>query len=213
MVGTVSLLGALLALSKLLVLVPSLLLVPFSYWKVLLRAFRAESVAALLVLFTYFPGRAIESLWPWYGQALGHFVHLLSSVFVSGLGYVGNVNPTLTGPDLDVTIILGCSGINGIELFDYLFGAMAVLDWNRFHKGRLLAGYFLGLFAMLLGNALRISCLVVFGNRGFAQAVARYHISAGWIFFSIVFLIYLSLTYKWMLQGKSLLSTEAHTAS
>jgi exosortase/archaeosortase family protein len=207
--GTVTLLGTFLALGKLSVLVPSILLLPFSGWRELLRTFRAESMAFLLVLFTYFPGRAIESLWPWYGQVLGHFVHLLSSVFVKGLGYVGNLNPTLTGPDLDVTIILACSGMNGIELFDYLFGAMTVLDWNRLRKGRLLAGYFLGLFAMLLGNTLRITSLVVLGNRGFAGIVARYHISAGWIFFSIVFLVYLSLTYAWMLKQKSPFPTEA----
>jgi exosortase/archaeosortase family protein len=115
------------------------------------------------------------------------------------------LNPTLTGPHLDVTIILACSGINGIELFDYLFCAVAILDWNRLQKGRALAGYFLGLFAMLFGNALRITSLVVFGNRGFAELVAHYHIAAGWIFFSVVFLAYLSMTYAWMLTKRTLL--------
>ena len=165
--------------------------------------YRAESTAAFVVLFTYFPGRLIEALWPWYGQALGRLVYMLSRTLAHGIGYIANLEPTLTGPDLNVTIVLACSGMNGIELFDYLFGAMAVLDWNRVQKGRLLAGYFLGLLAMLLGNALRIVCLVVFGNRGFANLVAHYHIAAGWIFFSAVFLVYLSMTYGWMLKKEN----------
>ena len=201
--GTITILGALFAVAKLSVLAPTILLLPLSRWKELLSPYRAEIAAAFIVLLTYFPGRAIEELWPWYGQALGRFVYTFSRIFAHGIGFVGNSNPTLTGPDLDVTIILACSGINGIELFDYLFGAVAILDWNRLRKGRALAGYFLGLFAMLFGNALRITSLVVFGNRGFAELVAHYHIAAGWIFFSVVFLVYLSATYTWMLKKKS----------
>ena len=164
--------------------------------------YRAEGIAALVVLLTYFPGRAMDAAWPWYGQGLGRFVHALSRIFVPGVGYISDLNPTLTGADLDVTILLGCSGLNGIELFGYLFGGMAILDWNRLRKGRALAGYFAGVLAMLLGNALRITSLVVLGNRGFAEIVSRYHISAGWIFFSVVFLLYLSMTYRWMLKRR-----------
>src|SRR6267143_1511385 len=60
-----------------------------------------------------------------------------------------------------------------------------------------------GLVAMLLGNAIRITSFVVLGNHGFAEVVSRFHISAGWIFFSVVFLDYLSLTYSWMLGKRS----------
>jgi exosortase/archaeosortase family protein len=91
----------------------------------------------------------------------------------AGLAYLGDSNPTLSGPDLDVTIVPECSGINGLELFDYLFGVVAVLDWNRLRKGRVLFAYGTGLFAMLLGNAIRITCFV--------------------------FLVYLSMVYGWML--------------
>ena len=205
-VGTASVLGSLVALWKLAVLAPTILLLPLLRWKELWSPYRAEIVAALIVLLTFFPGRAIEELWPWYGQGLGRFVYALSRVFVRRIGYIGSSDPTLTGPDLDVTIVLACSGINGIELFDYLFGAVAVLDWNRLQKGRALAGYFLGLFSMLLGNALRITSFVVFGNRGFADLVAHYHIAAGWLFFSVVFLVYLSLTYGWMLKKGTVLA-------
>jgi len=141
-------------------------------------------------------------MWPWYGQMLGRFVHALARLFVPRLAYVADPSPTLGGPYLDVTIVPDCSGINGLELFDYLFALAAFLDWNRLRKGRALLCYFAGLFSMLFGNAIRITSFVVLGNHGFAESISRFHISAGWIFFSIVFLVYLSMTYSWMVGGK-----------
>lgn len=59
--------------------------------------------------------------------------------------------------------------------------------------------YGTGLFAMLLGNVIRITGFVGLGNHGFADSVSRFHISAGRIFFSVVFFVYLSMMYGWML--------------
>jgi exosortase/archaeosortase family protein len=196
--------GTLLAASKLCVLAPTIVLFPFAAWKKISAIYFPEAIAGLVVLLTFFPSRALQTLWPWYGQALGRFVHALARIFVPGLAYIADPNPTLGGPELDVTIIPECSGISGVELFDYLFGLVALLDWNRLRKGRLLAAYFAGLCAMLLGNALRIISLVVLGNHGFSESVARFHISAGWVFFSAVFLVYLSMTYAWMLGKRSI---------
>jgi exosortase/archaeosortase family protein len=201
--GRVSLGGTLLAGMKLCVLAPTLALLPRVQWRRILSLYTAEAIAGLVVLITFFPRRTLESLWPWYGQVLGRFVYLLASFMVPGLGYIRSLTPTLTGPDLDVTIILDCSGINGFELFDLLFGLVVILDWNRLYKRRIFVAYFTGLFAMFLGNALRITSFVVLGNHGFAESITRIHIAAGWIFFSIVFLVYLCLTYGWMLNKKS----------
>jgi exosortase/archaeosortase family protein len=151
------------------------------------------------VLVSFFPRRLFEALWPWYGQFLGHIVYFLSWPFVAGLRYVNTSDPTLAARALDVTIIPGCSGVNGIELFDLLFALMVVCDWPRLNKGRTLLAYVLGVIAMILGNALRITCFVVLGNHGFADFVARFHVNAGWLFFSTVFLIFLVLTYRWIL--------------
>jgi len=176
-----------------------MLLFTLAAWKKVATIYFPEAIAALVVLLTFFPSRALEALWPWYGQLLGRFVHRLARVFVPELAYLADANPTLSGPDLDVTIIPECSGINGLELFDYLFGIVMFLDWNRLRRRRALFAYGAGLFAMLLGNAIRNTSFVVLGNHGFAESVARFHISAGWIFFSAVFLVYLSMTYSWML--------------
>ena len=167
---------------------PTILLFPLAAWKRMATIYFPEAIAALVVLLTYFPSRALEALWPWYGQLLRRFVYTLARIFVPGLAYLGDPNPTLSGPDLDVTIVPECSGINGLELFDYLFGVVVFLDWNRLSKGRALFAYSAGLLAMLFGNAIRITSFVGLGNHGFAESASRFHISAGWIFFSIVFL-------------------------
>jgi exosortase/archaeosortase family protein len=111
------------------------------------------------------------------------------------------LTPTLAGPDLDVTILLACSGITGVELFDYLFAFVVLLDWNRLRKGRSLLAYFAGIAVIVFGNALRITSFVVLGNHGFAKFVARFHLSAGRIFFTLVFLAYLSLIYRHLLSS------------
>jgi exosortase/archaeosortase family protein len=201
--GAPTVMGALLAVLKLCVLAPALLLFSMETWKGLLRTYSPEAIAGAIVLLTFFPSRMLQETWPWYGRALGRLVYLVARIFVAGLTYFPDANPTIGGPDLDVTIVPDCSGLNGVELFDYLFSFVAVLDWNRLRKDRALIGYFLGLFAMLFGNAVRITFFVVLGNHGYAETVSRFHISAGWVFFSVVFLTYLSLTYGWMLGKRS----------
>ena len=199
--GTVSDAGRIIAGLKLSVLAPTLVLLPWSQWGNLARAYAAEGIAGVVVLFTFFPSRIIAAAWPWYGQVLGKTVFYVSGLFVSGLSYTPALNPTVHGPDLDVTVLLACSGITGIELFDYLFALIAFLDWNRLRKGRTLAAYSAGIAVIVIGNALRVSSFVVFGNHGFAETVARYHQSAGSFFFSLLFLAYLSLTYRKILIG------------
>jgi exosortase/archaeosortase family protein len=194
--------GALLAAGKLCVLVPTLILFPLATWRKIVRIYFPEAIAGLVVLLTFFPRRALQAGWPFYGQVLGRFVHIVARVLVPRLVYLADLNPTLSGPELDVTIVPECSGINGLELFDYLFGVVALVDWNRLKKYRAVWAYFAGLLAMLLGNAIRIISFVVLGNRGYSESVSRFHISAGWIFFSAVFLVYLSMTYGWMVSKR-----------
>jgi exosortase/archaeosortase family protein len=207
--GTSSIAGWMTAALKLSVLLPTLLLLPLAQWRMLSRVYATEGIAALVVLFTFFPSRILGAIWPWYGQALGRLVFVFSSFFVHGLAYTSALMPALHGKDLDVTILLACSGISGIELFDYLFAFVVLMDWNRLRKGRTLLAYFAGIAVMFLSNALRISALVILGNRGFADAVVRFHLSAGWIFFSVVFLAYLCLTYRHLLTSTPAISGSA----
>ena len=63
--------------------------------------------------------------------------------------------------------------------------------------------YFVGNAVILVANVLRISLLVIVGNRiGPRYATGTFHVNAGWVFFSIVNLIFLALTYSWLLDRK-----------
>ena len=199
LIGTTSLTGWIAAALKLSVLLPTLLLLPANRWKALATAYAAEGAAALLVLFTFFPGRILAAIWPWYGRLLGKLVFFSSQLFVHGISYSNALTPTIHGPGLDVTILQACSGISGIELFDYLFAFVALVDWNRLRKGRLLVAYIAGIAFILAGNGMRIVSFVVLGNDGYAELVARFHLTAGWVFFSVLFLVYLSSIYRKLL--------------
>jgi exosortase/archaeosortase family protein len=199
--GTSTTGGWIVAALKLSVLAPTFLLLPSAEWRVFWRVYKAEALAAIVVLLTFFPSRVINSIWPWYGQALGKFVFFLSQTVVPSLAYRSSLTPTLAGPHLDVTILLACSGIDGVKLFDCLFAFVVFLDWNRLRKGRALLAYFAGIAVIIFGNALRITSFVVLGNNGFAEFVARHHLSAGSIFFNLVFLAYLSLIYRHLLSS------------
>ena len=202
-VGTVSRAGWFIACLKLLVLAPTLALFPRKYWRTLLGTYPAELTAGMIALFTFIPTRIFQAMWPWYSQLLGKFCFALASLFVPAITYSPALTPTLGGSHLDLTILPACSGLSGIELFDCLFLFMTILDWNRLRKGRTVVAYFSGLGVMLFSNALRITTLFVFGNRGLADFVAHFHVSAGWLFFSIVFVSYLAFTYRSLLIPKS----------
>jgi exosortase/archaeosortase family protein len=187
------------AACKFVVFLPSVVLLSRSGWRRFGRVYRAECVAAAVALVTFFPYRAFATAWPVYSQVLGHFVHAVAACFVPGLGYRAGAAPTLTGPGLDVEIASACSGLDGVRLFELLFALVVVLDWDRLQRWRALVGYVVGLASMLFANALRIALMVVLGNRVSADLVVRYHLNAGWIFFTSVFLLYLLVTYRWFL--------------
>jgi exosortase/archaeosortase family protein len=192
--------AGLIASLKYFVLLPTFVLFPVREWSRIRRAYAAELVVAGLVLFTWNPFRIMETLWPWYSALLGRAVHGLAGIFVPGLGYSPGPVPTLLGPHLDVSVIFACSGLVGIRLFQLLFGIILVTDWNRLNKRRALWGYFAGCAAMVFANALRIVFLVVFGNRVSTNMAVRYHVTAGWYYFALVFLLLLFTGYRWLLR-------------
>ena len=202
--GTPTFSGTFVGLGRLAVLIPTVVLFSFAYWKQLLRAYSSEAKAAVLVLTVNVPGRVLEAIWPWYGRAFGWFIYVLARSFVPGLTYDVGPEPTIIGPLQDTSIVFACSGISAFELLAYIFGLVIVLDWNCLRKGRAILVYFGCLFFMLVSNAFRIASLVVLGNRGFADFVSPFHNSAGAVFFCSVFLVYLSLTYRWMTERRQL---------
>ncbi len=187
--------------AKFIVLFPTWVLFPASQWRLLWRRYRPELLAALVVLLTFFPYRLFMLAWPRYSALLGRLVYLGALPFVPGLEYVAAPDPVVAGPSLLVEIVFFCSGVEGVYLFDYLFGLIVLLEWNRLNKRRALAGYGLGLGAILIANVVRIALIVVIGNSiSPGVGVERFHVHAGWVFFSVVFLVFLWASYGWMLE-------------
>lgn len=186
------------AAAKYLVLAPTIVLLPLAGWRRFHRLYRAEWVAATVALFTLFPYRIVEAAWPWYSQALGHVVYALARPFVSGLQYVSLPSPMLAGPKLDVTILFWCNGLEGIKLFQIVFILMLVVDWSTINRRRALLGYFGGLAMMLVANVVRITLLVVAGNR-LPQFAVQHHVTAGWIFFTLVLVVFILAAYNWLI--------------
>ena len=197
--GAYSGLGWLFGAAKLLPLLPAFALLPLSGWRALRTAYAAEAVAGGVALLTFFPQRIVTAAWPRYGSWLGHAVYTISKPLVPSLGYVSALYPTLTARELDVTLLLSCSGISGLQLFDVLFAIIVLCDWNRLNKWRTFAAYWIGIAGMLVANAVRLISFVVLGNHGFGGLLAQVHLSAGWVFFTAAFLIYLFCIYRWML--------------
>lgn len=198
--------GSLLPLTvvrKFVVFVPSAILLPASEWQRFGRSYRAESIAAVVALLTFSPYRLFAVAWPVYSQMLGHFVHSLAGFFVPGLCYQAKGDPVLIGPALGVEIVTGCSGLNGLRLFQDLFALLLLMDWDRLRRWRAFVGYFGGMAWMLLANALRIALMVVLGNRVSADLVIRYHLNAGWLFFVSAVLVYVLMTYRWLVGIRS----------
>jgi exosortase/archaeosortase family protein len=192
--------AALLAASKYLILLPTAILLPGSAWRSFGRLYRAEWVAAVIALVSFYPLRIFTMAWPWYGQALGRSVSALCHLFVPSMGYVPALTPTLVGPNLDVTIVFGCGGLQGIKLFQILFALVLVVDWNQMNRRRALAAYFGGLAAMLIANVIRITLLFVMGNTRLRTQVIEYHLTAGWLLFTLAFIVYLFAIYRWLLK-------------
>jgi exosortase/archaeosortase family protein len=193
--------AALLAAAKLLILLPGIVLFTRSDWPLLLRRYRAEFVAALVVLLTFFPYRLFHTIWPAYSQVIASLAYYGAKPFVAGLGFSSLPIPTILGPQLDLQVIFWCSGFSALAMFDALVALVAVIDWNELNHKRMLIAYFAGAFAILVANVVRISLLVIAGNLIAPKyAMGRFHVNAGWFFFAAVYLAFLWISYRWMLR-------------
>lgn len=193
-----------LAAAKLLILLPVIALFSRADCSVLLRKYRAELLSALIVLLTFFPYRLFHTIWPTYSQLIAALAYFGAKPFVAGLAFISQPIPTIAGPQINLQIVFWCSGFSALALFDTLVALIAILDWNELNHARLLAAYIAGGAAILAANIVRISLLVIIGNDiGPEYAMGRFHVNAGWAFFAAIYLIILTVSYRWMLKRSS----------
>jgi exosortase/archaeosortase family protein len=190
-----------LAAAKLLILLPGVVLFSRADWATLLRRYRAEFLAALVVLLTFFPYRLFHTIWPTYSQLIATLAYYGAKPFVSGIALASEPIPTILGPQLNLQIVFWCSGFSALALFDTLVALIAILDWNELNHTRLLVAYIAGGAAILAANIVRISLLVIIGNDIAPKyAMGKFHVNAGWAFFAAIYLIILTVSYRWMLR-------------
>jgi exosortase/archaeosortase family protein len=193
-----------LAAAKLLILLPVIALFSFSDWSALLRKYRPELLAALVVLLTFFPYRLFHTIWPAYSQIIATLAYQAAKPFVPGIAFLSQPIPTIFGPQLNLQVVFWCSGFSALALFDTLVALIAILDWNELNATRLLVAYVVGGAAILAANIVRISLLVIIGNEIAPKyAMGRFHVNAGWAFFAAIYLIILTASYRWMLKKPS----------
>lgn len=202
--------AAMLGAAKMLVFLPGLVLFSASDWRRLVRRYRVEILAALVVLFTFFPYRLMHTLWPVYSEWIAKITYYGAKPFVAGIRLVNERLPTIHGPRLALAIGFECSGFSALAAFDILIALVAVVDWNNLNPKRLLITYCAGCMTLLAANIVRMSLLVVAGNLiGPQYATGRFHVNAGWVFFAIVYFAIFSISFKWMLQMIDQRSTRA----
>lgn len=187
-----------LAAAKYLSLLPTAILLSWADWNRLQRLHRAELIAAVVALATL-PSRIWAISWPWYSSILAHTIFALAAPFVSGLRYLPGAFPILSGPTLDTTITLACGGMLIVELFQVLFAIVVIVDWNKLNHRRTLVQYLGGICFLLLANILRITLLVVAGNRLSADLVVSQHLPVSWLVIAIALITYVTAAYPRML--------------
>jgi exosortase/archaeosortase family protein len=188
---------------KVLVLMPALILLPFSLWRTVWRHYRDVSIAAAVILLTFFPWRIFEFHWELQAKLAGHAVFQISRCFIATLSLLPAAEPVLSGPELSVTVTQVCSPMAAVHTFQVLFGIAAVWEWNRWNKRRLAVAYFGGLLFMVGVNVMRISIMLITGNLLSASLVLDYHTAFSWAFYALGFSAYFFCIQPWLQNSAS----------
>ena len=191
--------------AKTLLVVPTIVLFPVR--SRFFRRYASEVIAVAIVLFTFFPGRYFQMIWPWYSEALARGTAFVSNLFVPGT-YLDKADLTVVGSSLDMEIAFTCSGITGINLFHLVFGFIAIVEWNRLNKRRALICYVVGGLVYMVANFVRLIILFLAGN----LVSPNLNLDLiGWLVFAVTFYILMKITYGWMVLPKGQIDvTTAH---
>lgn len=181
-------------------------LAPSSFWLYLGKKKRTELLFGILLGFTawmvtgmlarYEGPLAQNELWLILsGLTLGVVYYLLSFVY-SRLIYQPELFVIGT-PSFPVEITSGCSGIEGVSLIVLFLTIYLCLFRKDLRFPQILWLFPLGILAVWIANALRITLLIVIGS-SFSPDVAMqgFHAQAGWIAFILIALAAITLSHR-----------------
>jgi len=150
----------------------------------------------------------IYKLWPYFSWVVGKGEFFLISLiykdafFIPSSTYEGVVYsniPTVGAKNFAGVIFKTCSGIEGLSLFLFLFTLVVLIDWKEINIKKVAILYPIGLISFFIVNIIRIFILLIVGIEGNSELTVRlFHSNTGWILFTVTFLIFLLITYKWM---------------
>jgi exosortase/archaeosortase family protein len=164
--------------------------------------FLKKLLVSFAIAFVYYQlSIVIRASWRFFA-----FIVTKSSEFLLGIFY-GNAasiirsgsDPVLSANSFSVTIGAPCSGVDSLVMFAGIYLLVALLDWSKLNKKKLLLLFPLGLAGAFLMNILRIFALMAIGASWSPKlALTLFHANAGWILFVIYTIGFFYFAYPWL---------------
>jgi exosortase/archaeosortase family protein len=139
----------------------------------------------------------VYGLWHVLAGVVLHSVRALLSAV--GIHAVVLAPRTLLLNKFGIEIAQYCSGIESIALFAGLYTLIALTDFRRFNRKRLLLSLPIGLLLLFGVNILRVFILILCGYYINPHiAFSLFHTYAGMLLFVVYSAIFWKLSYNWM---------------
>ncbi len=147
----------------------------------------------------YFAIFQVWRLWPYFSGVVLKGVSFLLSLHsfpVREIGYL-----TLMVDDFAVRIEQACSGVESIFLFSVLYILIALVEWKRFDRKRLILAFVPALIGLFIVNIMRVYLLILVGVYFSPQIMLKlFHTYLGMVLFMIYFGAFWAIFYKRLLK-------------
>lgn len=139
----------------------------------------------------------VWTLWPYLSAIVSNVVYFLLSLIDSKT--IFNPPDILIFKGFGVKIGEPCSGIYSIFIFTGLYLFITLIDWKKLNKAKVISLFIPAVIGAFLVNIFRVFLLMIIGAYLSREAaLGLYHSYTGMIFFMVYFIIFWTLTYKWI---------------
>ena len=163
-----------------------------------LHRFFNSIAASVGIVIAYFASVLIMSIhWRFFANNVAKASAFLLKFSVNNvLLDFSRLDPRLTADSFTVGIGSPCSGVTSLSMFIGLFVLIAIFDYAKINKNRILPFFLIGLAGMFFMAILRVYVLMLIGAKASPDlALNMFHSHAGWLFFVLYLLGYWYLTY------------------
>jgi len=151
----------------------------------LFRRERRSLMVGLLVGIPYVAlSLLLRQLWPYMSSFVLNANGWLLSLTGDPTAVTYGAAPTIALKSFIVIIGEACSGVDSAIMFTGVFVFLALLDWKRFDRRKLLILFPIGLLGMYAVNIARVALIMLVGAYWSPDlALSLFHENAGWILF------------------------------